>query len=147
MHSRSVSELCCLTQAAILNFCLDDSDLAALGRGEASPAGVLSPAVRDRARLHRAMRDEPRVGRAVSDLLDLRFLDDVILARSSTPEELETRLAAWVAAPDGPRLPGLLWALCTDPRAAVHSKGARLGHEAVVAASRAFSRGAAQDAA
>ena len=141
MHSRSLSDLCCLTQAAILNFCLDDQDLHGLDRSHdgRSPRGF-SLAVRSRARLHRALQEERDVARAVSDLLDVRYLDDVVLARSSESEELEAQVNDWVESPDGTRLPGLMWALATDARASVHALGARLGHEAAVAASRAFTR-------
>ena len=140
MPSRSFNDLCCLTQASLLNFCLSNTDLETLDAWCEEPGrSGLSPSVWNRILLHRACQDDPRTCSAISDLLDVRYLDEILLARCSTPEELERSVEAWVSDPDGKQLGGLLWSLCTDPRGAVHALGARLGHEAVVAASRSFS--------
>lgn len=137
MKSRSLVDLCCLTQANLFQFCLAEEDLRGLGlwRDEPGRSG-LSPAVWCRVLLHRACHASGAMAGAVSDLLDLRHLDAVVRARCSEPDALAERVEGWVRAPDGAELPGLLWSLCTDPRDDVHALGARLGHEAAAAAAR-----------
>lgn len=143
-RTRRLRDLCCLTQATLLNVCLDDDDLRALGVWNDEPNGRgFSPAVWCRAFLHKACRRDPEVARQLSDVLDLRHVDSVVVVRCKDEDELAADVAAWLARPRGEELPGLLWALCTDHRDAVHALGARLCHEAATVAFRALVRGEA----
>lgn len=137
--SRSLQDLCCLTQATLLNACLTEGDLRTLGTWDDRPHRLgFSPAVWCRAALHRACQRDPGSAQRLSDLLDLRFLDTVVLVRCLEQGKLEEMVNAWVERPAGQALPGMLWALCTDSRDAVHALGARLCHEAATAALRAL---------
>lgn len=137
MKSRSLADLCCLTQASLFQYCLTEEDLRALGLWQDAPGRTgFSPAVWCRLLLHRACHRSPPTASAVSDLLDLRFLDALVRVRCSEPEALEERVRDWVERPVGCELPGLLWSLCTDPREGVHALGVRLCHEAAAIASR-----------
>jgi len=137
LRSRSIQDLGCLTQATLLNACLTEADLRGLRIWEDGPSRLgFSPAVWCRAHLHKACQGDPSSARRLSDLLDLRYLDTVVLVRCMGEDELERMANTWVEHPEGQALPGLLWALCTDPRDAVHALGARLCHEAVTVAFR-----------
>jgi hypothetical protein len=140
--SRSFQDLCCLTQASLLHVCLTERDLGDLGIQLDLPLqNGFSPAVRCRAHLHKACQRDPATARRLADRLDLSHLDTILLVRSMRDEELEQWVAQWIERPDGRVLPGLLWALCTDPRGRVHALGARLCHESTAVAIRAFVRG------
>lgn len=137
--SRPLAHVRCLDLATLLNVCLAEEDLRRLGAwSEPPPERPVSAAVWSRATLHRRCREDEGAALRVSDLLDLRYLDTVLLVRGMQVGELERLVDLWVERPDGHALPGLLWALQTDPRCAVHALGARLGHEAVTAACQAL---------
>lgn len=139
MYSRPLSEIGCLTQAALFNFCLSEGDLRQLGAWSEAPcAQHYSPDLRSRARLHKLCCSDPEVAQHVTDLLDLQYLDTVVIVRAMETEQLVGMVDLCVRRPCGAALPALLWALCSDGREAVHSLGARLGHEAGVQACRAF---------
>lgn len=137
LESRSLRDLCCHTQATLLRACLSDDELRGLGAWDEGPNRLgFSPALWCRALVHRACHHEPATARRVSDLLDLQYLDAIVTVRCLEPDALRERVDSWVARPVPAELPGLLWALCTDPRDAVHALGARLCHEAVHVALR-----------
>jgi len=137
MQTRPLQSLCCLTQAALFNACLSDKDLMELRAWHAAPnRHRFSPALWSRATLHRTCREEPSTAQQVSDRLDLKYLDTVVLIRAMEVVELQRLVDLWVERPSGPALPGLLWALCTDGRSQVSALGARLSHEAAIVACR-----------
>lgn len=136
-NSRSIQDLCCITQSTLLNACLSEADLRGLGTWDDRPNRLgFSPGVWCRAFLHKECQRDPRSARRLSDSLDLQYLDTVILVRDMNEGDLEEVVNMWVERPDGRALPGLLWALNTDPRDEVHELGTRLCHEAVTAAFR-----------
>lgn len=136
-NSRSIQDLCCITQSTLLNACLSEADLRSLGTWDDRPNRLgFSPAVWCRAFLHKECQRDPRSARRLSDFLDLQYLDTVILVRNMNEGDLEEVVNLWVECPDGRALPGLLWALNTDPRDEVHELGTRLCHESVTAAFR-----------
>jgi hypothetical protein len=142
MESRSIQELCCLTQAALFHLCLSDDDLRELGSWPELENGTsLSRPLFARVSLHKRCRADAVAARRVADRLDLAYVDTVILVRHMTPSELERTVGLWLGFPSGAALPGLAWALCTDAREAVHALGARLCHEAALVASRRFVEG------
>lgn len=142
--SRSLNDLCCLTQAHVFQFCLSEDDLRTLQAWRLPAAGTCaaksgySGGVWSRGTLHRDCQQNEAVARKVTDHLDLAYLDTIHLVRSMS--ELEARRVAtrWKEVPCGLALPGILWALTTDPRIAVHEAGKRLGHEALMQACRSF---------
>ena len=137
MDSRSVQDLCCTTQSTLFNVCLAEGDLGRLGRWAECPNRLgFSPAVWWRASLHRAGQRDASVARRVTDLLDLRHVDTIVLVRGLPRKQLEQAVDRWLVQPDGEALAGLLWALCTDARPEVHALGVRLCHEAVTVACR-----------
>lgn len=139
MDSRSVQDLCCVTQATLFNVCLSENDLRKLGAWTVCPSSLgFSPAVWCRASLHKACRCDASVAQRVTDLLDLAHMDSVIMVRGLHEEQLAEAVSRWLEQPDGRALPGLLWALCTDARPEVHVLGIRLCHEAVTFACREF---------
>ena len=139
LNSRSIQDLCCLTQATLFNVCLDESDLRQLGvwGTERSRRGF-TPSVWSRALLHRACQSDPDIARRVTDLLDVQFFDTVVTVRCMEETELEALVDRWLDDPCGAALPGLLWALCTDERAEAIACGSRLCHESVTLACRSF---------
>ena len=139
MSSRTLQDLACLTQATLFNVCLSEDDLRELDawRPEPNRAGF-SPGVWSRAALHKACRQDDEVARKLTDHLDLRFLDTVILIRGMELHEIERIAELWTQRPEGRALPGLLWSLCTDPRPEVHALGSRFCHEVTAAATQAF---------
>ena len=138
-HSRSIQDLCCITKATLFTACLTEADLQSLRvwQDRQSPLGF-SPAVWCRAILHKTCHRDPAMARRVTDLLDLQYLDTVLLVRYMQADELEEWVGLWLAKPDGTTLPGLLWALCTDNREEIHKLGSRLCHEAITVSMRAL---------
>lgn len=137
--SRPLQELGCVIQATLLNVCLTERDLQQLGLwSDGANRLGFTPAVWCRAALHRQCQGDPDRARGLTDLLDLQFLDTVILVRCMDVGELAGMVDLWVSKPNGQALPGLLWALCTDSRDEVHALGARLCHESVTVAFRSL---------
>jgi len=138
-NSRPIQDLCCITQSTLLNACLTEADLRSLGAWDDHPNRLgFSPAVWCRAFLHKECQRQPTSARRLSDFLDLQYLSTVLHVRDMNEGDLEEVVNLWVERPDGKALPGLLWALSTDPRDEVHELGTRLCHEAVTAAFRAL---------
>ncbi|MFT7668147.1 MAG: hypothetical protein ACI8X5_000834 [Planctomycetota bacterium] len=142
MGSRELQNLCCITQVTLFNVCLSEDDLRDLEVWHDHPnRSGFSPSVWCRALLHKACQGDPASARRVTDRLDLRYLDTLVLVREMDLDELERTVALWLARPEGAALPGLLWSLCTDPRPEGHALGNRLCHEAVVLACGALVAG------
>lgn len=137
MHSRPLQSICCLTQAALFNFCLSESDLEHLGAWDAQPnPHGFSPALWSRALLHRRCSADDALARRVADRLDLAHIETVMLIRVMDADAARGLVDLWVERPCGAVLPGLLWALCSDARGPLSALGTRLGHEAGVVAGR-----------
>ncbi|MEM9379128.1 MAG: hypothetical protein AAGB93_04190 [Planctomycetota bacterium] len=118
-------------QTTVLRVCLSEDDLGELGFWDGvrrSPA--LSPGVLNRSCLRRACMEDPRLAQVVTDHLDLKYLDTLVLVASLDRAELESMVRAWCEDPVGRALPGLLWSLLSDGRKKVHALGVRLQHEA-----------------
>jgi len=137
VKSRPIQDLACITQSTLLNVCLSEDDLRALGVWSDAPNGAgFSPSVWCRAILHKSCHRDAACARRVADMLDLHFLDTVVHVRAMEVSEVERTVRLWIERPRGEALPGLLWALCTDGRDEVHALGVRLCHEAVAVACR-----------
>lgn len=146
MGSRTLQDLCCLTQATLFNVCLSEADLKELGAWHPGPNRPgFSPAVWSRAALHKECRKSSDAAARLTDHLDLRYLDTVMLIRGMEQPELERIVQLWIERPDGRALPGLLWSLCTDPRPQVHALGSRFCHEATAAACSALVKSGASE--
>lgn len=118
-------------QTTVLRVCLSEDDLSELGFWDdvrRSPA--LSPGVLNRSCLRRACMEDPHLARLVTDHLDLKYLDTLVLVASLERAELDAMVRAWCEKPEGRSLPGLLWSLLSDGRKKVHALGVRLQHEA-----------------
>ncbi|MDF1801212.1 MAG: hypothetical protein P1V81_18755 [Planctomycetota bacterium] len=129
--STPINQLCCQTLSMVFGFCIGDPELERLGLlGPASPRGA---AVRLRALsyLRQACHKQLAVARNVSDLLDLEYAGTVLLVRDLDEHGASRIVELWSASPCGQALPGLVWALCTDPRPGV----VRAGQQLAVAAS------------
>ncbi|MEM7515550.1 MAG: hypothetical protein AAF368_01315 [Planctomycetota bacterium] len=142
--SRSLTDLCCLTQAHVFQFCLSEEDLRSVQAWRSPTAGSCaaksgySTEVWCRGVLHRRCQEDPSVAQRVTDHLDLAYLDTIGLVRSMSEIEARRVASRWNETPCGLALPGILWALTTDPRISVHEAGKRLGHEALMQACRSF---------
>lgn len=137
LDSRPFQQLGCSIQATLFHACLTADDLRALGAWSDRPGRAgYSPHVWCRASLLRACRRDADLARTVADRLDLQFLDTIVRVRTLDEGDLEETVHLWVERPEPEALPGLLWALVTDPRDEVHALGHRLGHEAVTVAFR-----------
>jgi hypothetical protein len=142
-RSRPVTDLCCIARATVFNVCLADEDLRRLDAwDDRRVPGDYTPAVRNRAALHLRCRTDEAVAGRLSDLLDLRYVDTVLAVRGMGEADVAATVDLWVAEPMGEALPGLLWALCTDPREAVRGCGVQLCHEAMTQACRGLVEGA-----
>jgi hypothetical protein len=139
MISRRIDQLCCFTQAIVLNVCVCDRELVELGSWVVGPRGPGQSRARlSREHLHRLIRSEPGVARRVGDRLDLAYADTVLLVRTMSPVVASGMVDMWLARPLGAALPGVLWALVTDPRPEVRELGSDLAHEAMLLGFRAL---------
>lgn len=123
MHSLSIYELECSALDLVLRLAVCEEDLCELGV-PAAELGWVPYGVYGRGWLHRACHERLPEGRALGDLLDLRWADAVAFARGADARTL--RGVAAQAARGGPR-PGVLWAYLTDPRPDARRLGETLG--------------------
>lgn len=130
--SRPLHELDCPTRMFLASLCLSDADLEELGFLPMARARAVSPSTAARTALHRVCREDARVGRAVSDLLDLRHAATVLHVRSDDARVLESAVRRLGAEAGGARLCAWAWSLLTDPRDAAFRLGRRLMAECYV---------------
>ncbi len=128
-------QLDCRTKSFVLALCLDDEDVAGVGRFEDAPDGLgPSRAVWRRNYLHSACRAETALARAVQDFLDLRFAGAVLSVRGASVLDLRQDVRRCIADRRLHEVPSLLWALATDSRDGVRALGQELVCEAFLAA-------------
>lgn len=132
LHSRSLASIDCNTKSIVFSLCLTGADLRALGfEGSDGLDRGVSEELWARVGLHRGCHTSEALARAVSDVLDLRYVDTIAKVRSLSEEALAGMVRTWIEHRDELAIPGLLWALCTDARPAVHQIGLRFAQEAV----------------
>lgn len=61
-------------------------------------------------------RNQAAVSSRLSDLLDIKYLDTIILIRAMDRQSINSIIDSWTMNPNGAALPGLVWALCSDER-------------------------------
>ena len=130
--SRPLHELDCPTRMFLASLCLSDADLEELGFLPMARTRSVSPSTAARTALHRVCREDARVGRAVTDLLDLRHAETVLHVRSVDARVLESAARHLATEAEGERLCAWVWSLLTDPRDAVFRLGRRLMAECYV---------------
>lgn len=126
----SIRNLCCQEASAIFSFCIDTQDLLELGLS--TPTGHTTHLGRLRALsfLRGLCRDQWAVSTRLTDLLDLKYLDTVLIVREMDQVQVDRITDTWSQSPRGDALPGLVWALCSDERRSVRMAGLRLASEA-----------------
>ena len=126
----TIRDLCCHEASAIFSFCIDNEELLELGLS--TPAGHASHGDRLRALtfLRNLCRNQWAVSTRLTDLLDLKYLDTILIIREMDQEQVDMIADTWSQAPRGDALPGLIWALCSDERKAARLAGLRLASEA-----------------
>ncbi len=80
--------------------------------------------------LRRLCREREGPSQCLGDLLDMRFLNTVLVVREMDEESVLELRDRWIDEPCGEALPALIWALCTDPRWVVKKAGYELSLEA-----------------
>ena len=106
----ALGRLDCWTVDLLLSMCLSDGDLARFDAVSANDRGVMSPRVCGLLRLHSRLHHDEETSREVSDMLDRRYVAELVEQRLVPEGELA---AASVDRRDNP---GWLWALATDKR-------------------------------
>ncbi|MEM1451016.1 MAG: hypothetical protein AAF957_05265 [Planctomycetota bacterium] len=130
LSSRPLNELGCPTLHFLTAFLLTDTDLVGLGIWDSEMRQGLTPTAWCRSHLHVAVQCNEHAARTVTDLLDLRYVDQILAVRSAGIDALSVAAADAVADPGHAR--GLLWALLTDPRDKAHALGTQLMTEVFV---------------
>ncbi|MEM9380874.1 MAG: hypothetical protein AAGB93_13055 [Planctomycetota bacterium] len=134
LSSRPLNELGCPTLHFLTAFLLSDTDLVGLGIWDPELRHGLTPTAWCRSHLHVAVQCNEHAARSVTDLLDLRHVDQILQVRSADLEALGVEAADAISDPGRAR--GLLWALLTDPRDKAHALGTQLMTEVFVRAIR-----------
>jgi hypothetical protein len=134
--SRPIRSLGCPTLHFLTSFLLTDTDLVGIGCWDAEMHSGLTPTAWCRSLLHVAIQQREDAARRVTDLLDLRHLEEVVDVRAALPSELACRATDAVDGQGNAR--GLVWALVTDPRDEVHSIGLQTITEIYVRACRDY---------
>ncbi|MFT4709644.1 MAG: hypothetical protein ACJAZ8_002851 [Planctomycetota bacterium] len=126
----TIRDLCCHEASAIFSFCVDNEELLELGLS--TNAGHTSHLGRLRALgfLRSLCRDQWAVSTRLTDLLDLKYLDTILIVREMDQDQIDRITNTWSRSPRGDALPGLIWALCSDERGAIRLAGLRLASEA-----------------
>ena len=126
----TIRDLCCHEASAIFSFCIDNQELLELGLS--TPAGHATHVGHLRAigLLRSLCRDQEAVSTRLTDLLDLKYLDTILIVREMDRKQIDRIAQTWSQAPRGEALPGLIWALCSDERMAIRQAGLRLATEA-----------------
>lgn len=133
----TLTQLCCLTRAALFNLAVGPAELTALEAWpDDDPPHAWSRQVWSRGLLDARCRQEPEVAQRLTDVLDLAHAEAVLSVRACDEQQVTCAVDAWCQEPSGETLPGLLWGLCSDPREAVRAQGQRLAHEALTHACR-----------
>ena len=126
----SIRNLCCQEASAIFSFCIDAKELIELGLS--TPEGNTTHLSRLRALtfLRGLCRDQWAVSTRLTDLLDIKYLDTVLIVREMDQVQVDRITDSWSQSPRGEAIPGLIWALCSDEREPVRMAGLRLASEA-----------------
>jgi hypothetical protein len=129
--SLGIAEVGEAPRAAIFSLAIGPGEMAAMGLdGPGHPETGPFDRVRRLRTLQRFATEQPAVARRISDLLDLRFTDTLLYIRSLDDQTVTLVARAWLESPEPEALPGLIWALCTDPRQVARCTGVRLAHQA-----------------
>lgn len=134
--ARPIQSLGCPTLHFLTSFLLTDTDLVAIGCWDAGMHGGLTPTAWCRSLLQVAIQQREDAARRVADLLDLRYLGEVMDVRASLTSELACRAANAVDGRGDAR--GLVWALVTDLRDEIHDIGRQTITEIYVRACRDY---------
>ncbi len=125
-----IKSLCPHVSSAIFKYCVGARELAELGLPSTAEGEGLALQARALHCLSQLCREREGPCRGLADLLDLKFLNTVLTVRDMSLSNAHDLGKAWVASPGGEALPGLIWALCTDPRVEVQRVGYELSMEA-----------------
>jgi len=125
-----LNQLSCLGLNTVFTFSVGAAELVEMGlevKGqETSPA----ERVRRVRALMRHANSEPAVRQRLTAALDLRYADTLLFVRTLDEADLSGVAQAWLDTPHPEALPGLIWALATDPREQARRVGIGLAREA-----------------
>lgn len=114
--SISIKALCPHISSAIFKYCVSENELTELGLVGAGGSRGYALQARTLDYLGRLCREREGPSRFLGDLLDMRYLNTVLTVRELDLQAVRELGASWIDDPCGQALPGLIWALCTDPR-------------------------------
>ncbi len=132
LESRALRSMCCQERMFLICLCLSDEDVDKLEVWERGPTACNSTDTVARVVLHQLVLHEERLHQQISDILDLRHLEQILFVRDLSHSELLPVVRNIAMEGSGPSLAGLAWALMTDPRAEIIDLGQRLYSECSV---------------
>jgi hypothetical protein len=125
-----VKGMCPHLISAILKYCVGDDELLELGLESTASGNSYARRSSTLNFLGNLCQEREGPSNFLGDLLDMRFLNTVLAVRELDMGGVQMMVAAWEGDPCGAALPGLIWALCTDPRPCVQKTGFYLSMEA-----------------
>ena len=125
MSSR-LQDLDCTARMFLSCLCLTECDLSSLGVWPKGQTCCFAAETQARSVVHRLLRDDERLAVAVTDLLDLRFADEVAHVLSLPLPEVALESSTRGRQGVGAQLVGWAWALLRDERAEVTTIGRHL---------------------
>lgn len=128
--SVSLEKLCCHASAAVFSFCIGDNQMLELGLLDCGKPITQPTRIHALRFLRNLCVQQPSVSRRLSDMLDLEYLDTIMKVRELGPDGINELVLLWLENPQGAALPGLTWALCSDPRPSAQRAGVCLAREA-----------------
>lgn len=137
-----LDELGCLGLNAVFTFAVGPAELVEMGLEVEDQVTTPSEQVRGVRVLMRHVCAEPAVRQRLTAALDLRYADTLMFVRSLGEPDLPEVARAWLESPRPEALPGLIWALVTDPREQARRVGVGLAREATWISCHALLEGA-----
>ncbi|MEL6428617.1 MAG: hypothetical protein AAFZ87_01630 [Planctomycetota bacterium] len=131
----------CTTRMFICCACIDDADVGPLGLDGACAHVGVSETTYYRSVLHRLVGADAGLAQRITDMLDVRYVDEVFRVRSHSVEELTQESRERARGGLGGALSGWAWALLTDSRAPVVTLGRQTMGEAYVRGIRSLAEG------
>ncbi|MEL6714312.1 MAG: hypothetical protein AAFP86_11095 [Planctomycetota bacterium] len=131
----------CTTRMFICCACIDDEDVGPLGLDGACAHVGVSETTYHRSVLHRLVGADAALARRITDLLDVRYVDEVFRVRTQSVEDLTQESRERARGGLGETLTGWAWALLTDARAPVVTLGRQVMGEAYVRGIRSLAEG------